>query len=74
LVTISETGFSAGLAQVKAKTLSESGLVSRVRSGPGRVTGLRHFPYLRVVGLAGLGRFMARVTGLRRFPYLGRSG
>jgi hypothetical protein len=30
---ITETGFSAGLARVKAKTLSGSGQVSRVRSG-----------------------------------------
>jgi hypothetical protein len=54
-VTITETGFSAGLARVKAKILSGSGRVSRVRSGPGRVTGLRHFPYLGAVGLARLG-------------------
>jgi hypothetical protein len=38
---ITETKFSAGLALVKAGTLSGSG---RVRSGPGRVTGLRLFP------------------------------
>jgi hypothetical protein len=36
---ITETGFSAGLAWVKAKTLSGSGRVSWVRSGPGQVTG-----------------------------------
>jgi hypothetical protein len=41
---ITETGFPAGLAQVKAKNLSGSGRVSRVRSGPGRVTGLKLFP------------------------------
>jgi hypothetical protein len=46
------TEFSTGLAQVKAETLSGSG---RVRSGPGRVTGLRHFHYLGVVRLARLG-------------------
>jgi hypothetical protein len=43
-VTITETGFSAGLAWVKAKTLS----------GSGQEAGLRHFPYPGVVGLAGL--------------------
>jgi hypothetical protein len=32
-VMITETGFLAGLARVKAKTLSGSGQVSRVRSG-----------------------------------------
>jgi hypothetical protein len=35
LVTITETEFSTGLARVKAKTLSGSGRVSRVRSGYG---------------------------------------
>jgi hypothetical protein len=56
---IMETRFLAGLAWVKAKTLSGSGRVSRDRSGPGRVTGLRCFPYPGAVGLAGLGRFWA---------------
>jgi hypothetical protein len=45
------TEFSAGLTRVKAKTLSEIGSGSRVKSGPGRTTGLRHFPYPGVVGL-----------------------
>jgi hypothetical protein len=52
---ITETEFLTGLARVKAKTLSGSDRVSWVRSGPGRVTGLRHFPYPGVIGLAGLG-------------------
>jgi hypothetical protein len=56
LVTITETKFSARLAQVEAKTLSEIGSGSWVRSGPGQITGLRHFPYPGAVGLAGLGR------------------
>jgi hypothetical protein len=64
-----ETEFLAGLARVMAETLSRSGRVSRVRSGPGRVTGLRHFSYPGVVGLAGLGRVTARVTRLRHFPF-----
>jgi hypothetical protein len=68
---ITETGFSAGLARVKVKTLFGSSRVSRVRSGLGRVTGLRHFPYPGAIGLAGLGRVMARVTELWHFPYLG---
>jgi hypothetical protein len=38
-----ETEFPAGLARVKAETLSGSRQVSRVRLGPGRGTGLRHF-------------------------------
>jgi hypothetical protein len=58
-----ETEFLTGLARVKEKTLSGSGRVSRVRSGPGRVTGSRHFPY---PGAVGLGRVTARVTGLAR--------
>jgi hypothetical protein len=57
----------AGLTWVKAKTLSGCGRVSRVRSGPGRVIGLRHFPYLGAVGLAGLGRVMVWKTGLMHF-------
>jgi hypothetical protein len=71
---ITETGFSAGLAWVKVKTLSGSGRVSRVRSGLGQVTGSRHFPYLGAIGLAGLGPITTRVTGLWNFPYSGRSG
>jgi hypothetical protein len=67
---ITETEFSAELARVKAKTLSGSGQ----EAGLGRVTGLRHFPYLGVVRLAGLGWFTTRVIGLRQFPYPGRSG
>jgi hypothetical protein len=66
-----ETEFPAGLARVKAETLSGSGQVSRVRSGPGWVTGLRHFPYPGVIGLAGLSRVTAPVTELRHFPYPG---
>jgi hypothetical protein len=65
-----EIEFPAGLARVKAKTLSGSGQGSRVRSGPGRITGLRRFPYPGAIGLAGLGR----VTGLRCFPYSGANG
>jgi hypothetical protein len=48
---ITETGFPAGLAWVKAKTLFGSGRVSRVRSGLSRVTGLRRFPHPAAVGL-----------------------
>jgi hypothetical protein len=53
-VTITETGFLSRLTRVKAKNLSGSGRVSWVWPGPGRVTGLRRFPYTGVVGLAGL--------------------
>jgi hypothetical protein len=69
-----ETEFLARLTLIKVKTLSGIGSGSRVRSGPGRVTGLKLFPYLGVIGLAGLGRITARVTGLWHFPYPGRSG
>jgi hypothetical protein len=55
-VTIVETKFLAGLGWVKAKTLFESDRVSRVRLGPGRITGLRRFPYPGAIGLAGLAR------------------
>jgi hypothetical protein len=48
---ITETEFPAELARVKEKTLYRSSRVSRVRSGPGRVTGLRRFPYPGAVGL-----------------------
>jgi hypothetical protein len=57
---ITETRFSVGLARVKAKTLSESGRVSQVRSGPGRVTGLRCFPYPGAVWFAELGLVRVR--------------
>jgi hypothetical protein len=65
-----ETGFPAGLAWVRAKTLSESGRVSRVRSG-NRV---------KAFSLSGSGRVSrvmsgpGQVTGLRRFTYLGAVG
>jgi hypothetical protein len=49
-----ETEFPTGLTRVKAKTLSGIGSGSRVRSGPGRVTGLRLFPYSGAIGLARL--------------------
>jgi hypothetical protein len=69
-----ETEFSAGLTRVKAKPISGIRSGSRVRSGPGRVTGLRLFPYPGPIRLAGLGRITARVTGLRHFPYPGAIG
>jgi hypothetical protein len=69
-----ETEFPAGLTRVKAKTLSRIRWGSRVRSGLGRVTELRLFPYLGAIALAGLGRITAWVTGLRHFPYPVRSG
>jgi hypothetical protein len=59
-VTIMETKFLVELAWVKAETLSGSGRVSRVRSGLGRVIGLRHFPYPGVIGLAELGQVKLR--------------
>jgi hypothetical protein len=65
---ITETEFPTGLTRVKAKTLSRIRSGRRVRSGPGRVTGLRLFPY---PGVIGLGQITARVTGLSHFPYLG---
>jgi hypothetical protein len=65
-----ETGFSTGLARAKAKILSGCGREAEL----GRVTRLRRFPYPGVVGLAGLGQFIAQVTGLRRFLYPGQSG
>jgi hypothetical protein len=43
-VMITETDFLARLTRVKANTLSGIGSGSQVRSGSGRVTGLRHFP------------------------------
>jgi hypothetical protein len=42
--------------RVKAFSLSGSGRVSRVRLGPGRITGLRRFPYPGAIRLAGLAR------------------
>jgi hypothetical protein len=64
--TISGTEFSARLSRVKAETLSGSGWISQVRSGPRWVIRLRHFPYPGAIGLAGLGRVTARITGLAR--------
>jgi hypothetical protein len=49
----------AGLARVNAETLSRSSQDSQVSSGSGKVTELSHFPYMGVVGLAGLGRVTA---------------
>jgi hypothetical protein len=69
-----ETEFPVGLTWVKAKTLSGIGSGSRVRSGPGWVTGLCLFPYQEAIGLAGLWWITARVTGLRLFPYPGVIG
>jgi hypothetical protein len=69
-----EIEFPAGLTRVKVNILSGIGSGSRVRLGPGRITGLRLFPYPGAIGLAGLGQITTRVTGLRHFPYLGRSG
>jgi hypothetical protein len=43
------------VSRVKAFSLSGSCQVTGVRSGPGRVTGLRRIPYPEAVGLAGLG-------------------
>jgi hypothetical protein len=53
---IMETGFPVGLAQVKAKTLSGSSRVSRVRSGYGSGNQVEHFPYPGAIRLAELGR------------------
>jgi hypothetical protein len=69
-----ETEFPAGLTRVKAETLSGSWSGSRVRSGSGRVIGLRQKSYPGVVRLAELGRITARVTGLRHFSYPGAIG
>jgi hypothetical protein len=66
---ITETEFPAGLARVKAKTLSGSDWVSRIRSGYG--LGNRVKPF----SLSGSGRVSrvrlgpGRITGLRRFTY-----
>jgi hypothetical protein len=49
-----ETEFSTGLARVKAKTLSRSGPVSRVRSGYGSSNWVKAFSLFGVIGLAGL--------------------
>jgi hypothetical protein len=47
------TEFPAGLARVKAETISRSGRVSRVTAW---VTGLRHFPYPGAIRPSGLGQ------------------
>jgi hypothetical protein len=64
-VTEMETKFLAGLTWVKGETISRIGSGSRVRSVLGRITGLRHFPSSRAVGLAGLGWVTARVRQVR---------
>jgi hypothetical protein len=53
-----ETGFSTEVAWDKAKILSGCDQ----EAGLGRVTRLRRFRYQGVVGLAGLGRFIAQVS------------
>jgi hypothetical protein len=49
---ITETDFLAGLTQVKAKTLSEIGLGSRVRSGLGQVRQVKVKALSEAVGLS----------------------
>jgi hypothetical protein len=56
LVTVTKTGFSAGLAWVKVKTLSRSGQVSRVRSG----NRVKAFSFSGAIGLAWLARVKLR--------------
>jgi hypothetical protein len=69
-----ETELPIGLTWVKAKPLSEIESGSRVRSGPGWLTGLSLFLYLGAIELIGLGQIMTRITGLRHFTYPGQSG
>jgi hypothetical protein len=69
-----ETEFPAGLTRVKEKALSGIKSGSRVRWGPGRITGLRLFPYPGAIRLAGFGQIMAQIIRLRLFPYLGTIG
>jgi hypothetical protein len=71
---ITETGFSAGLARVMAKTLSRSGRVSRVSSGPVRITELRRFPYPGVVGLAGLSSDKTKTSPRADFSLIPQPG
>jgi hypothetical protein len=51
-----ETEFPAGLARLKAETLSGSGWVSRVRSGYGSGNRVKPFSLSGAIGLAGLDR------------------
>jgi hypothetical protein len=69
-----ETKFLAWLTRVKAKTLSRIGSGSRVRSVPGWITGLRHFPNSGAVGLAGLCWVTARVRRVRVAGLFGLAG
>jgi hypothetical protein len=72
-----ETGFSAGLALVKAKTLSGSGRVSRVRSGnrvkafflsgSGRVSRVK---LAGLSGLCGLSSDMAKTSSQTGFSLI----
>jgi hydrogenase maturation factor HypE len=69
-----ETKFSAGLTQVKVKTLSEIRSGSRVRSGPDRVTRLRLFPYLGAIGLARLSLSKAKTSPRADFSLIPQHG
>jgi hypothetical protein len=71
---ISGTEFSAGFARVKAKTISRSGRVSRVRSGPGQLTGLSHFPFPEAIGLAGLSSGKAKTSHRAGFSLIPQPG
>jgi hypothetical protein len=57
-----------------AETLSGSGQVSRVRSGPGRVIGLRYFPYPGAIGLAGLSSGKAKTLPQAGFSHIPQPG
>jgi hypothetical protein len=55
-----ETEFPTGLAWVKAETLSRAVGLAGLGRVTSRVTGLRHFPYLRVIELLRFGRLKLR--------------
>jgi hypothetical protein len=73
-VRITETEFLAGLARVKAKTLSRSGRVSRVRSGYGSGNRVKAFSLSRSGQVSQVRLGPSRITGLWHFPYPGAIG
>jgi hypothetical protein len=73
-VTIAETEFLVELARVKAKTLSGSSRVSRVRSGYGSGNRVMAFSLSRSEWVSRVRLGPGRITGLRCFPYPGAIG
>jgi hypothetical protein len=65
-----KTEFPAGLARVKAETLSRSGRVSRVRSGYGLGNRVKALSLSGAIGLAGLSSGKAKTLSRACFSLI----